>query len=69
MDFRYLTGEALAALRFHRRRTLITMTSLAWGVTCFALLISYGTGFEQALVKAFTAVGQYLVIMFEGQTS
>ncbi len=69
MGLRCLAGEALAALRFHRRRTLLTMTSLAWGVTCFGLLISYGAGFERALVKAFIAVGQYLVIMFEGQTS
>jgi putative ABC transport system permease protein len=69
MSFRYLVSEALAAMRFHRRRTLVTITSLAWGVTCFVLLVSYGTGFERTLTKAFTAVGQYLVIMFEGQTS
>lgn len=69
MTLRFLLTEALAAMRFHRRRTLITITSLAWGVTCFVLLVSYGKGFEQTLVKAFTSVGQYLVIMFEGQTS
>ncbi len=69
MSWRYFFSEAVAALRFHRRRTLVTVTSLAWGVTCFVILISYGNGFERALTKAFTAIGQHLVITFSGQTS
>jgi putative ABC transport system permease protein len=69
MTWRYIFAEAVAALRFHRRRTLFTTLSLGWGVACFVILISYGSGFEGALVKAFTAVGQDLVITFNGQTS
>ncbi|MCL4793743.1 MAG: ABC transporter permease [Bryobacteraceae bacterium] len=69
MTWRYIFSEALAALRFHRRRTLFTTLSLGWGVACFVILISYGSGFEGALVKAFTAVGQDLIITFNGQTS
>lgn len=69
MTWRYITSEAFAALRFHRRRTLFTTLSLGWGVACFVILISYGSGFEGALVKAFTAVGQDLIITFNGQTS
>ena len=69
MSWRYIFAEALAALRFHRRRTLFTTLSLGWGVACFVILISYGSGFEGALVKAFRAVGQDLIITFNGQTS
>lgn len=69
MTWRYIITEAFAALRFHRRRTLFTTLSLGWGVACFVILISYGAGFEGALVKAFTAVGQDLIITFNGQTS
>jgi putative ABC transport system permease protein len=69
MSWRYTMGEAFAALRFHRRRTLSTTLSLGWGVACFVILISYGSGFEAALVKAFRAVGQDLIIAFNGQTS
>src|SRR5271157_1729426 len=69
MTWRFIFAEAWAALRFHRARTLFTTTSLAWGVACFVILISYGDGFRGALVKAFTAVGQNLVISFGGQTS
>ncbi len=69
MSWSFIFSESLAALRFHGQRTLFTIISLAWGVTCFVILISYGNGFERALVKAFTAVGQDLIISFSGQTS
>lgn len=69
MTWRYTFTEAWAALRFHRSRTLFTTLSLAWGVACFVILMSYGNGFEAALTKAFTAVGQDLVLTAGGQTS
>ena len=69
MTWRFIFSEALAALKFHRTRTVFTTTSLAWGVACFVILISYGDGFRNALIKAFTAVGQDLIITFNGQTS
>jgi putative ABC transport system permease protein len=69
MSWRFIFGESLAALRFYRHRTMFTTLSLAWGVACFVILMSFGDGFERALVKAFTAVGQDLIITFGGQTS
>lgn len=69
MSWRFIFSESIAALRFHTGRTIFTTTSLAWGVACFVILISYGDGFSNALVKAFNAVGQNLVICFDGQTS
>jgi putative ABC transport system permease protein len=48
---------------------LVTITSLAWGVASFVILMSYGDGFHLALVDSFQAVGQDLVIMMGGQTS
>ena len=69
MRWGYIFAEAIAALKFHKGRTIFTTTSLAWGVACFVILISYGDGFKGALVKAFNAVGQNLVISFGGQTS
>ena len=61
--------EAAAALKFNRQRSILTTISLAWGVACFVILYSYGDGFHFALRKAFMAVGQDLVLMFNGQTS
>lgn len=69
MGWRYIFRESFAALQFHRARTLFTTVSLAWGVACFVILMSFGDGFGRALLKAFTAVGQDLIITFSGQTS
>ncbi|MFB3778515.1 MAG: ABC transporter permease [Bryobacteraceae bacterium] len=69
MRWRQVLKEAASSLRFYRRRTVVTVTSLAWGVASFVMLMSYGSGFDKALRMAFTAVGQDLIIMAEGQTS
>ena len=61
--------NALAALRFYKRRSIITMISLAWAVASFLILMSYGEGFHKAMTLAFRAVGQELIIMDDGQTS
>jgi putative ABC transport system permease protein len=61
--------EAAQALKFNRQRSVLTGISLAWGVACFVILYSYGDGFHTALVTAFRAVGQDLVLTFGGQTS
>ena len=66
---RSVCSEAFEALLFNRQRTLLTIVSLAWGVTCFVILYSYGEGFEYALSTSFKAVGQDLILMFNGQTS
>jgi putative ABC transport system permease protein len=69
MTVKNILSEAAAALNFNRQRSLLTMTSLAWGVACFVILYSYGEGFGTALRTSFQAVGQDLVLMFGGQTS
>ena len=69
MNWRLAFRESWASLKFYRRRTIVTVISLAWGVASFVILMSYGKGFETALRTAFQAVGQDLVIMAQGQTS
>ncbi|MFL6446792.1 MAG: ABC transporter permease [Bryobacteraceae bacterium] len=69
MRFRSILRETLNALAFNRQRSLLTIVSLAWGVTCFVILYSYGEGFGTALSTSFKAVGQDLILMFGGQTS
>jgi putative ABC transport system permease protein len=69
MTLRSIVSEAAAALNFNRQRSLLTMASLAWGVSCFVILYSYGEGFGTALQTSFQSVGQDLVLMFGGQTS
>ncbi len=69
MTWRIVLAESFASLRHYRRRTLITVLSLGWGVASFVLLMSYGHGFDKVLAAGFHAVGQDLIIMADGQTS
>jgi putative ABC transport system permease protein len=69
MSVKSIFSEAFAALNFNRQRSILTTISLAWGVACFVILYSYGDGFQTALTTCFKAVGQDLVVMFNGQTS
>ena len=69
MIWRTVLAESIASLRFYRRRTLVTVFSLAWGVASFVILMSYGHGFDKVLQAGFRAVGQDLIIMADGQTS
>jgi putative ABC transport system permease protein len=69
MHFRSTFGEAVQALKFNRLRSILTIVSLAWGVSCFVILYSYGDGFQFAVQKAFRAIGQDLVLVFGGRTS
>ena len=69
MNAKSILAEAVAALNFNRQRSILTTISLGWGVACFVILYSYGDGFQTALTTAFQAVGQDLVVMFNGKTS
>ncbi|RPJ52400.1 MAG: ABC transporter permease [Acidobacteria bacterium] len=69
MIWKAVFENALAALRFYRRRSIITMISLAWAVASFLILMSYGDGFHKAMTLAFRAIGQELIILANGQTS
>ncbi len=69
MSWRTLLGNAWDGLTFYKRRSAVTVLSLAWAVASFLILMSYGSGFDVALRQAFQAVGQDLVVMFNGQTS
>jgi len=64
-----LFTQAYSALRFNRRRTVLTMLGMAWGIATVVLLLAYGSGFERGLWVAFRSFGTNLVMIFPGRTS
>ena len=64
-----LFAQAYGALRFNRRRSLLTMLGMAWGIATVVLLLAYGSGFERGLWIAFRSFGTNLVFIFPGRTS
>ena len=64
-----LARQAYSALRYNRRRSILTMLGMAWGIATVVLLLAYGAGFENALWIAFRSWGTNLVFIFPGRTS
>lgn len=64
-----LTSQAYNALKHNRRRSILTMLGMAWGIATVVLLLAYGSGFERGLWIAFRSWGTNLVFVFPGRTS
>jgi putative ABC transport system permease protein len=67
--FGELARQAYNALTFNRRRSLLTMLGMAWGIATVVLLLAYGAGFQSALMIAFRTFGGNLIAVFPGRTS
>ena len=63
-----LATQAYNALRHNRRRSMLTMLGMAWGIATVVLLLAYGSGFERGLWAAFRSFGTNLVFIFPGRT-
>ena len=64
-----LARQAYNALKHNRRRSILTMLGMAWGIATVVLLLAYGSGFERGLWVAFRSWGTNLVFIFPGRTS
>lgn len=61
--------QAHSALRHDKRRSLLTMLGMAWGIATVVLLLAYGAGFDRGLWVAFRSFGTNLAFVFPGRTS
>jgi putative ABC transport system permease protein len=66
---RDLLTQAYEAMLHNRRRTLITMIGMAWGIATVVLLMAYGAGFGRAIEAIFAQFGTNLIGVFPGTTS
>jgi putative ABC transport system permease protein len=64
-----LGRQAYNALKHNRRRSVLTMLGMAWGIATVVLLLAYGSGFERGLWVAFRSWGTNLIFIFPGRTS
>jgi len=64
-----LGTQAYAALSHNKRRSILTMLGMAWGIATVVLLLAYGAGFERGIWVAFRSFGTNLVFIFPGRTS
>ena len=64
-----LFTEAWKSLRFHARRSVLTMLGIAWGIATVVLLLAYGAGLESGVLMAMRAFGTEVIYVFPGRTS
>src|SRR5260370_7294385 len=64
-----ILGQAVEAMRHNRRRTMITVVGMAWGIATVVLLLAYGAGFGQAFESIFAQWGTNMIGVFPGRTS
>src|ERR1044071_8575676 len=62
--------EAFIGLMRNRMRAGLSMLGISWGIVSVVMLLAYGEGFNQALLRGFQgAFSDGVTIMFPGQTS
>src|SRR5262245_65669491 len=67
---RQIAREAFGGLLRNRTRAGLSMLGISWGIVSVVMLLAYGEGFNQALLRGFKgAFGDGVTIMFAGQTS
>jgi putative ABC transport system permease protein len=66
---RDLFAQAYEAMRYNRRRTMLTMLGMAWGIATVVLLLAYGSGFQRAIEIIFANWGTRIIGVFPGRTS
>src|SRR5438270_11578303 len=67
--FKDLMGQAYGAMQHNRRRTMLTMLGMAWGIATVVLLLAYGSGFGRAINTIFASFGAKVIGVFPGRTS
>ncbi len=68
--FGEVVREAAVGLLRNRMRAGLSMLGISWGIVSVVMLLAYGEGFNQALLRGFRgAFGDGVSVMFPGQTS
>jgi putative ABC transport system permease protein len=69
MTFRDLLRDTIATLLAHKRRTLLTMFGIAWGIISITLMVAAGEGLGRGIQKQQEHFGKDVMIVFAGRTS
>jgi putative ABC transport system permease protein len=63
-----LLREFLHDLRSHRTRAILTLIAITWGTVAVVLLLSFGEGLGNQMLKGLTNAGNRIMIVYGGQT-
>ena len=69
MSFRDLLRDTLITLWAQKRRTLLTMFGIAWGIISISVMVAAGEGLGDGIKKNQETFGKDVMIVFAGRTS
>jgi putative ABC transport system permease protein len=61
--------RVLENLVAYRKRSMMTIMGITWGIASFILLMAYGDGFHKAMLLGLSYFGDSVVVVWNGQTS
>jgi len=61
--------QAWDSLRRNPLRSVLTMLGIVWGIAAVTLLLAYGQGFRELMIRTFQNFSKSAVVIFPGQTS
>ncbi len=69
MSFEDLLRDTLATLWAHKRRTMLTMFGIAWGIISITVMVAAGEGLGKGIQKNQETFGKDVMVVFSGRTS
>jgi putative ABC transport system permease protein len=69
MSFQDLLRDTLATLWAHKRRTMLTMFGIAWGIISITVMVAAGEGLGKGIQNNQETFGKDVMIVFSGRTS
>src|SRR5881398_4034874 len=69
MNFTDLLRDTLGTLWAQKRRTLLTMFGIAWGIISITIVVAAGEGLGDGIQKNQETFGKDVMIVFAGRTS
>src|SRR5207248_10491111 len=69
MNLTDLLRDTLGTLWAHKRRTLLTMFGIAWGIISITIMVAAGEGLGDGIQKNQETFGKDAMIVFAGRTS
>jgi putative ABC transport system permease protein len=64
-----IVKRVLENLVAYRKRSMMTVLGIMWGISSFILLMAYGDGFQKAMMLGLSYFGDNVVVIWNGQTS
>jgi putative ABC transport system permease protein len=64
-----IVKRVLENLVAYRKRSMMTVLGITWGIASFILLMAYGDGFQKGLMLGLSYFGDNVVVIWNGQTS